>query len=510
MKCIKIILFFFPLMVIHSYSQQGFNRAYSFNGRTAVFMDALYDNGYIYVSADITDTVSPVRDVPAVLKVDMNGNVLDTVYEKLSYTYLFTPKRLVHKSSGEFMIPGAFSSAHALVCSYKADTLAGYYVFTDTTAQANIIKDMIYHTDHCYYITLLNQELSYVINTVVIKLDSTFNTIWVHEYGTTIFSEFPSCMESLDDGTIIIGSSKSNFGFAPVGSEMYARTWFFRIDTAGNILQEWQHDDVDSYLAGQIVQTPGGGYAYCGAHVSYRYSDDCYLLSYVQKLDQHLTPEWDIVLNNAATFTSLTDLKVKDGLLYIVGSEGDSVYVDPEDVYNQHYYGVLYVIDLGGNVKYKKYFTLPESLRNLPGIHSPYPVLYSIDFINDTTLIMAGEVQIYFSPYNPTIPPQYGWLIKTNLEGCITSHCDFVGMEEQDPEGGMLVYPNPAVETLRLEVGENLLHSTFYITDVQGRLIQHGYIVSPVTVFDVTAYRSGIYFIRLEKEGKNEVRKFIK
>lgn len=510
----NIVFVIITLLAIPVYGQQGFNKGYALNGGTTVITDALYANGYIYASGVFTDTTAPIRDVHGLFKIDQQGSIVDTVYKKLPYNYFYTQKKLMYMGGDRIVSPGAFSSRHALLLDYRSDSLYQYHQFSDTTVQVYAITDVVFHSDSCYYLAMSKQDYSYDTDVALLKLNSNFEKVWEKEYGVNLYSEPPSCIHSMSDGSLLFGAVKSNFNHDPPGSDEYYPTWLVRIDTAGTVLDEWTNPDVDSHKPRQIIEAPDGSIIYCGAHVSYRSLGEPYIVNYVQKLTGDLQSEWGTELNSIATHFSLQDIKIYNSLIYVVGSEVDTTYTHVEDVTNQHYYGVLYILDMTGNVQYKRYYALPQSLQQLPNVHSPYFKLYSIDCIGDSSLILSGEAVVSFSPYNPTIPGQYGWLIKTDMYGCITNPCENVYTSAPEPYMGesieVLVFPNPTSNYLQLEVPSTMLSAKFTISDINGSIQQQGIIEAFITGFDVRYYTSGVYIIRVEKNNSQKSVKFIK
>lgn len=502
------------------YGQYGFNRSYSFNNGPTVLLDAKYNhlNDVIYASAIFFDTTDTFRTVHSLLTLDKNGNLLDTVYKKLSYDYFLREKNLAVTPDSGFLAIGDLGTSNYTVVlyKYKSDTVLWHKLLTDTnTARGFISAKVINGMDDFIYCLIDYQENDYTHNIMIIKLNNNGQEVCRKKYGMPYWDDTPSCIELLNDGSLMIGAVKGEYSTVPSGQNEYYRTQFFHIDTGGTILQQWADPDWDSYFPGQIVQIQDGGYIYCGAYVDFRSLGRPYLLDYISRMDSNFNRIWDIQLGNIGSYCSLEDLKIKNNLIYAVGNEiADSNEITDDAIELQAQFGVLYILDMSGNVLYKRYYYLPESLRNLPGVHSPYPQLYTIDFINDSTLIMAGEIPVNFSGPHPGIPIQYGWLIKTDLYGCLFDTCrpiiEPIPKPYQPPPDEVLLFPNPTQGFLQLNVPSSYISGNFYISDIQGRIIQQGTIVSPVTVFDLEYYLKGVYAIRIEKENTCETIKFVR
>jgi hypothetical protein len=65
------------------------------------------------------------------------------------------------------------------------------------------------------------------------------------------------------------------------------------------------------------------------------------------------------------------------------------------------------------------------------------------------------------------------------------------------------IYPNPASNTLKIEVNKTLISTNYFIFDMLGRSILYGKINSENTSVDISSLNKGIYMLCLEKKSKN-------
>jgi len=65
------------------------------------------------------------------------------------------------------------------------------------------------------------------------------------------------------------------------------------------------------------------------------------------------------------------------------------------------------------------------------------------------------------------------------------------------------VYPNPANETIHIEVSEKLLGTQFTITDVLGKILWSGIVKETITPVGLDEFSSGLYLIQLETIGSS-------
>jgi hypothetical protein len=71
------------------------------------------------------------------------------------------------------------------------------------------------------------------------------------------------------------------------------------------------------------------------------------------------------------------------------------------------------------------------------------------------------------------------------------------------------ISPNPANNVVTINTDETLLGGKLTVTDITGRIITETQIVEPTSTLSASAFASGVYFIRVNKGGVNEVRKLV-
>lgn len=488
-------------MNIHG--QNGFSKSYSLNNNSTVTTDAYYLNGFIYANGQITDTNITNEDVNILLKLDMNGNLVDTIFKRIGNNYIYSIKRMIELAPNGFITIGNYiDGSIGRLNVYRGDTLWNYFLFPDTPSTTFAFKDIIKHTDNCYYILCLQQDPSFEVNIVLLKLDSNFNKIWRRQYGNVSITELSTCMIELNDNRILIGSCKSNVLNLSGFENQIFPTYFLKVDTSGTLVQQWTNPDINSFYPGQVLQLATGDYMYCGKYIGYHDGVGyAFSKNYVCRRTPTFGLVWEKNLSNmSSNIVSLEDITYFDNKIFTVGTEADTVLGDN--------YGVLYCLDLNGNIMYKRYFDVPEPLSAISW--NEYKYLYSVNVVNDSTLIMGGQIIASTPPGNPN---QYGWIIKANIYGCLVDTGSFhylnINNVNQDSTN-VLLYPNPAYNEIHLKVSDDLIGLQFLMHSINGKRIQEGTIETSLTIFDISNLSSGTYNISIMGNGKNKEIKFVK
>jgi hypothetical protein len=72
----------------------------------------------------------------------------------------------------------------------------------------------------------------------------------------------------------------------------------------------------------------------------------------------------------------------------------------------------------------------------------------------------------------------------------------------------MTFYPNPAVNTITVEVDQNLVEQSIELLDVTGKVIYSSKLEAVQSIIDVSELASGIYYLQIKESNIKE--KFVK
>lgn len=143
--------------------------------------------------------------------------------------------------------------------------------------------------------------------------------------------------------------------------------------------------------------------------------------------------------------------------------------------------------------------------RGYEGFNTPlaYNFLYDIDVLPDGGFIACGEAREYDDG-------QFGWILRLDSNGCVIENC-MVGVDEvAKPEPvEVKVYPNPATETVNIELNPICERCLVEIIDVFGRLVLQRITYSENKLTILTGeWARGLYLVRVSQAGAIHERKF--
>jgi len=135
-----------------------------------------------------------------------------------------------------------------------------------------------------------------------------------------------------------------------------------------------------------------------------------------------------------------------------------------------------------------------------------------IDFIRFMLVMPNGDIVMLGNGRSPGEVNQDGWILRVDSMGCVVEGCFSVGINEEQKEVGLSVYPNPVADVLRVRFADKSVLSLVAITisDMLGREVLR-FKAKSNTALDVSTLKSGLYMVRTKSEnGVSSSAKFVK
>jgi hypothetical protein len=324
----------------------------------------------------------------------------------------------------------------------------------------------------------------------VVKLNESGEIEWQKSLGGTGNDEAYSVQLTKDGGYIVAGSTFSNNGDVS-GNHGNVDYWVVKLDSEGEI--EWQKafGGSGADYGGMVCQTSDGGYIVAGTTGSidgqvsgaYGYGD-----GWVIKLDQTGTLQWQKVLGGSDQDGASSIFQTSDGGLVLSLSTTSN----DGDVLNNDGGADIWVVKLSGigNILWQK--TLGGSQAEVPG--GLQPTL-------DGGYILCGYTESNDGDVSGNQGNQDFWIVKLSPESSPTFSPETQALE---------IYPNPAQQSISLNIAAQEPALTVYISDLLGHRISFKTSINGQNI-DITTLPIGLFLVTATTtEGNVFSGKFIK
>ncbi|HLP50195.1 MAG TPA: T9SS type A sorting domain-containing protein [Chitinophagales bacterium] len=410
------------------------------------------------------------------------------VIDSNNQNYYTTFNALITNHNSFFVYAGSTYDTTAnlfLAISNKGmDSTVLYQYYTPNTYAYNVY-DLIEVGEFYYLAGIRTDRLTNNGDMTLAKIDSAGNRIWERFYNQKKY-DYAASITSLNNNNLLLGGHRNDLN----STNERSNTWLMEVDTGGQMVRQWFDPNDSTYAAEGLLQTMDGGFIY-GAQKKFEQTvGGVYKTATIVKLNYNFTRQWIIEGGIKGDHTGIKDIEFVDDTTYIACGN-----------YANGQGWVIKFTDIGNILWEKKYKGLQPS--------GTWNILKDIDVLPDGSFIAAGYCQWIVNPNNN--PPQVGWLLKLDVDGCEMESC-LVGINEtpkSPAEGGDLnsqiqVYPNPAQSALTIQYDNLPYGSILYVFNATGALIE----TQPVTgsagklTLNTAAYPNGIYLARIEVEGK--------
>lgn len=479
MKKIIFIVFWLSNLFIaqNSYSQNYFNLRYGHDSLQDIGKTILtVDTGYYVLNYRFVDwNNSDVR----LSYIDAFGNLnWQKSYrtDGLWFTGGRTGKQLIlspskrrmyfscaviDSLSRNFGVLWSFSrDGDSLFCKYYGDSLTFY---SNNHCQIT--------SDSCIIIAgAMNNGTT---QAMLIKTDSLGNKLWEQNYGGG-GAEYGCSVLQTTDGGFMMGITTTSFG-GDVDMGV------IKTDSNGN--QQWLQPYSGNYnetSMSYLIKLSDGNYALSGGLGSSTMNNGWLRLI---KINPSGGVIWDKKYGGQVWDATLAGIvENSDGTITGCGSGSSE--------------GVILKVNANGDSLWRRSIVHPTILNNFSASY-----LWAIDTAVNGGYVCVGVM--YPSP--PDTGSADVWVIKVDDWGCDTLGCQFVSVEENEMERGIIkVYPNPTNSNLSLEMDELLFRDGEYsyeLYDITGKNLLQQEIFFQTQTLSLYKYNTGIYFLILSKNG---------
>ncbi len=490
-----IVLVYLIISEFGLFAQPGFNRVFDLNSKGCSLINGISDSDAIYmIGVTMHDSILGLQGI-ALIKADTNGNVqsISSYFDSEQKSLGFTGQAdLIRQNDGLLFTCGAYFSEFSLfLAAYDFDGFVhSFFKIPIINVTDIVVTDLsVYKSGFLIQgalVTLQNRFKSFLL---YIDLDG--NVIWEKRYGLPNLDENAFCMKVIDDNTIVIGSVVGNFFTEP-----WTHTRLFAVDSLGEIKWDWQSPANNEGLVSDIHRMPNGDWLYLNKKFQIFSAENVLGHSQLVRRDSNMNLLWSKQISPTEWAWSFPNklLPTPDGN-WIVSEHVALLGPDFTYMYADGMSGCLTKISSEGEIFW----------QTCDSVHWQLSTTFSEEYATGHVVLPSGSAILIgrTDHWQPAPTRTYGWMFKTDANGCIYDPCS-VGVEEQLPElteqKKLQIYPNPANRQIKVGIPNAFQGTWLELYDINGIIIYKNQIMPGVSYqqLDVSEFPSGIYFAMLK------------
>lgn len=469
-----------------SKAQIGLNQTYIEGRSVLLFSSIEFANNELYVigtSGEVGTLSSYDRLFYGV--IDSNGMIKRhvNVYDSVPKSYSAYLNALSINGAGDLIYTGNTFDTTVRVGLLRINTITDSFVINEyyTPNTYAFYGAKVIQVGCDYFIAGVRTDATVnSADNVLLKIDTIGNRLWQKQYGANNRLEYARSLIELTNGNLMMGSFRSDFN----QTNEKSNTWLLEVDTGGNIVRQWFDPSDSTYVAEGLRQTQDGGFIYGAQKKGEQTVNDVYKTAIIVKLDSNFNKQWVHHCNIISSYTAVTDIEeLADGSIIACGNK--PYYQTDSNTVS----GWIIKLDKDGNVFWDRVYrgiNLTQTLN----------LLTDVDILPNGGLIAVGQCQL-----SGATPPQVGWFLKLDSNGCEVENCVLSGPSPLNPPKGdlMQVWPNPADSYVEVMLPDEMQNAELKIFDVTGTEMMQKRIMEEKTVLDVSAFSIGLYFVTAQK-----------
>ncbi|MEM7106451.1 MAG: hypothetical protein AAF502_25210, partial [Bacteroidota bacterium] len=400
---------------------------------------------FVYTAGVTISPTLPITNRGLITKFTLDG---EKVWERRYGDSLLTTepggtskKCIIPTLDGNFAFAGFNRNGTASINAFlsKCNSLNGDTLFyrtydSDIPNTLLMAKSLIQYDDGSFLLACVED----FVDVVLIKTDQLGNEVWRRRYGSSQVKESPARIVRSEGNNVIVYAVASE-GSCDDDTDYIKQHWVFEIDFVGDINWEYESPE-DRYLGtASITYTANGELLVYGTETIREWlgsplNYDCPHQGYIAKLNSNNEVEWEQTLGNSNLTTIWSAKELPNGNIIAVGDNRIEYLPD-----SAQYTGWILQFSAVGELLWERNLT-----RLYPWI-GKWHHLYDLKVMEDGGFLISGTVEDFYIP-SPTAG-QWGWLVRTDSLGCVSSGCDSntTSINSPIPEiGNLEISPNPA------------------------------------------------------------------
>lgn len=499
-----LITLIYCLALLRANAQQGYSKVYDFDRPGVSFFNIKAQNDTLLVFGPVYHESIPNLQGLFFAQLDTLGNILTyhTYFDSLGGDLTARPHCTIQKLKDGYVIPASsFTRSTGVLCFVnKEGEFTKIVEYPDSTTIVDFYQSII-ETSSGLLVFARKQRLDYRSDIFVMKTDKQGNKLWEKYYDSPGRQWLLGTVYKENDNQYLIGAGTTKPQNTPFNQLDY-QTVFFRIDSSGNTLWQWESPlGLSEIGPGSLQKNNEGNWIYAGGEIQ------------VFANQGYITKNTKIVIRDE-DFNLVTEKVVSPPYSELNG------FVDIQPTQDGNWLGI-------GSMTTPPLWTQPNALAgwmykfddNLDSIWSREDtVFYNLQIYTDHwlhgavqlpsgSIIAAGQINVYY----PSPGKSWGWLIKVNKDGCIdTLACSISAIKDwnKNQAANMKVFPNPTNGLLFFDDTETRWDK-IEIINSQGQVME--VIHKPdKTELNLTEMSAGMYMVRFVHKGEIIIRRVFK
>lgn len=312
----------------------------------------------------------------------------------------------------------------------------------------------------------------------ILKLDLNGNLQWQKTYGGPEDDEFKSFVLTSNKQYAFAGTTKSM-------GDLKGDAWLVKTGLGGDSILSSRHGTANkNEFINKVIETSSNAFLLCGAKDSLG-TDSTW--SYFLNVDQNS------VMNYQDAFSKHN--LIDQQFMTVVRAKGNN-YVYVEKAYNSPVGFMLEPTLCVFGEQYYQYCTTYGGISN--------EILYDISNTRDKGFIAVGQSDGFGAQLNDV------FLVK--MDSTILGSMKIVGINEpiQHLENAVSVFPTLTSSQIFINMNDNFKRPKLDIHDALGHLVFETEIMAKSLKFDISAFPTGFYFLRVSENNYSKTFKIIK
>jgi len=334
----------------------------------------------------------------------------------------------------------------------------------------------------------------------ILKLSSSGNILWQNTIGGSDVDRLYSIDETNDGGFILGGRSMSGIsGDKTQPNQGGFDYWIVKVSSTGAVVWDKTYGGSLVDYCSSVHQTTDGGYILGGQSNSNTSGDKTENSNggddfWIIKIDNIGNIEWQNTIGGSGPETEGYTIQTVDGNYLVIGTFDSNMTGDVDENSQGSFDYWIIKLDVNGDIIWQEGY----------GGNSFDSLYYGNFNSNSSEFFLAGSSLSGISgdKTEANIGNNDYWILK--LDDVTLSSNDI------NLEFDLKIFPNPVLNNLSIISNKNTIDK-LSIFSINGALIKtQSNLERNDLKIDVSKYKSGVYFTKIESEGKSIIKKFIK